>query len=288
MIRAIKNIRALLLLLLSLACQVNTSGQNTTTDNFPPPENQVVIIATRASQKISIDGKLDEPDWENATPITDFFRVEPVQGGDIKNPSSVSILYDDQNLYFGVFAADSLGKKGVRIQNLRRDFNNGENDVFGIQIDAQNTKQYAVSFQTTPHGNQLDLQNFNDNNTDTDWNALWSVRTQRTEEGYYAEFAIPFKSIRYNKPIEGVPTEWGITFYRLARKDYEKTVFPAIPQSFSENRMVYAAKLTGLELPPPSANIRIEPYALYQYDVKRRLSCNCLIALRKKKQYESN
>jgi len=269
MIRVIKFTKSLLLLVLSLACYVNTNGQSTITDNFPPPENQVVIIATRATQKISIDGKLDEPDWEKATPITNFFRVEPVQGGDIKNPTSVSILYDDQNLYFGVFAADSLGKKGVRIQNLRRDFNNDENDVFGIQIDAQNTKQYAVSFQTTPHGNQLDLQNFNDNNTDTDWNALWSVRTQRTEEGYYAEFAIPFKSIRYDKPTEGAAVEWGITFYRLARKDYEKTVFPAIPQSFSENRMVYAAKLSGLELPPPSANIRIEPYALYQYDVNR-------------------
>jgi hypothetical protein len=30
--------------------------------------------------------------------------------------------------------------------------------------------------------------------------------------------------------------------------------------------MTYAAKLTGLEVPPPSANIRIEPYTLYQFD----------------------
>lgn len=245
-------------------------GQYSGTTNFSPPEKPIEIKATKATQKIDLDGKLDESDWQQAETISDFFRVEPVQGGEIKNPTSVKILYDYQNLYVGVFASDSLGKKGMRIQDLRRDFNSGENDVFGIQIDAQNTKQYAVSFQTTPYGNQLDLQNFNDNNTDTDWNALWTVRTQRTEEGYYAEFAIPFKSIRYDKPIEGMPVEWGITFYRLSRKDFEKTVFPAIPQSFSENRMVYAAKLTGLELPLPSANIRIEPYALYQYDVNKK------------------
>jgi hypothetical protein len=30
--------------------------------------------------------------------------------------------------------------------------------------------------------------------------------------------------------------------------------------------MTYAAQLKGLELSEPSANIRIEPYALYQYD----------------------
>ncbi|MEO0901680.1 MAG: DUF5916 domain-containing protein, partial [Bacteroidota bacterium] len=240
-----------------------------TADNFPPPETPVTISASRAKGVITIDGRLDESDWDLALPVTNFFRVEPVQGGAIKNPSEVRILFDDKNIYFGVFALDSLGKKGVRIQDLSRDFNGLENDVFGIQIDAQNTKQYAVSFQTTPYGNQQDVQNFNDNNRDEDWNALWRVRTQRTDKGYFAEFAIPFKSIRYDKPVEDVPVEWGITFFRLARKDYEKTVFPAIPQSFSENRMTYAAKLTGLEVPPPSSNIRVEPYALYQYDENR-------------------
>ncbi len=257
--------RRIIYLLLSVV-MTGVSAQENQNDNFPPPENPVTISATRALGNLTIDGRLEEADWSRAEPITDFFRVEPVQGGPIKNPTTVRVLYDDKNLYFGVFAADSLGKKGVRMQDLRRDFDNGENDVFGIQIDAQNTKQYAVSFQTTPYGNQLDLQSFNDNNRDEDWNALWRVRTQRMDDGYYAEFAIPFKSIRYDKPREGVPVSWGITLYRLARKDFEKTVFPDIPQSFSENRMVYAAKLTGLEVPPPSANIRVEPYALYQYD----------------------
>lgn len=245
------------------------SAQENDHENFPPPKVPLKVSAVRATGKIDVDGRLNEPDWQLAEPVTDFFKVEPLQGGAYKNQTTVRILYDDRNLYFGVFCADSSGKKGIRMQDLRRDFDNGENDVFGIQIDAQNTRQYAVSFQTTPYGNQLDLQSFNDNNTDTDWNALWSVRTQRTGEGYYAEFAIPFKSIRYDKPVAGQPVTWGITFYRLARKDFEKTVFPPIPQSFSENRMVYAAKLTGLEVPPPSANIRLEPYALYQYDETR-------------------
>jgi len=192
--------------------------------------------------------------------------MEPRQGGEYKHKSFVKVLYDDKNLYFGVFARDSLGKKGVRVQDLRRDFSWGENDIFGIQLDPQNLKQYCVSFQATPYGSQRDLQNFNDQNTDNDWNALWKVRTVRTDTGYYAEFAIPFKSLRYDLPTEGDSISWGITFNRLARRDYEQTVFPAIPQSFSPYRMTYAAKLKGLELPNPGINIRIEPYALYQYD----------------------
>ncbi len=156
--------------------------------------------------------------------------------------------------------------KGIRVQDLRRDFDFGENDLFGVALDPQNLKQYAQAFQTTPYGNQRDFQNFNGNNTDEGWNTLWKVRTQRTEDGYTVEMAIPFKTLRYDKPEEGKPTEWGVTMVRYARRDVEISSFPAIPQSFTPYRMTYAAKLTGIEPPPPAANIRIEPYTLYQYD----------------------
>ncbi|MEM8968527.1 MAG: DUF5916 domain-containing protein [Bacteroidota bacterium] len=241
------------------------------TGNFPPPDNPPVIEATQTTDNISIDGELNEVAWQKASVTQDFFRMEPRQGGEYRYLTQVRLLFDDKNLYVGAFCYDSLGKAGRRVQDLRRDFEYGENDIFGVQLDPQNLKQYCVSFQTTPYGNQRDLQSFNDTNRDNDWNALWSVRTHPTDSGYFAEFAIPFKSIRYERPATddsaaGDPVAWGITFYRLARRDYEQTIFPAIPQSFSPYRMTYAAQLKGLELPEPSANIRVEPYTLYQYD----------------------
>ncbi|MBV6644048.1 MAG: carbohydrate binding family 9 domain-containing protein [Cyclobacteriaceae bacterium] len=234
--------------------------------NFSPPDKAPTVTAQKVQEAIKVDGILDESSWQRAEVITEFFRMEPRQGGDYLHDTEVRLIYDEKNLYVGAFCNDSLGKKGIRVQDLRRDFSWGENDIFLVQLDPQNLRQYCVSFQTTPHGNQRDLQSFNDRNTDNDWNALWSVRTHRTDSGYYAEFAIPFKSIRYEESRDGISPTWGITFSRLARRDYEQTVFPAIPQSFSPYRMTYAASLEGLELPEPSANVRIEPYLLYQYD----------------------
>ncbi len=234
--------------------------------NFPPPDQVPTVTATKANTEIKIDGKLDESSWLSAEPVTEFFRMEPRQGGNYLYETQVKLLYDEKNLYIGAFCKDSLGRKGVRVQDLRRDFSQWNNDAFMVQLDPQNLKQYCVSFQTTPHGNQSDLQAFNDTNRDSDWNALWSVRTHRTDSGYFAEFAIPFKSIRYEEVGSGEKPTWGITLARMARRDFEQTVFPAIPQSFSPYRMTYAGKLEGLELPEPSANIRIEPYLLYQYD----------------------
>ena len=237
---------------------------------FPPPPSPTVINTTKTKGEIKIDGILNEVDWKSIKPISNFFRVEPKQGGKHLYNTEVKILFDDKNLYIGAFCKDSLGKNGVRVQDLRRDFNYGENDVFGVQIDAQNTKQFSVSFQTTPYGNQKDLQVFNGINNDVDWNALWSVKTTRTEDGYYAEFAIPFKSLRYNIPKNNKPIKWGITFFRLARRDYEQTVFPKIPQAFGPHRMSYAAILNGIKAPKPSTNIQVTPYLLYNYDVEKR------------------
>lgn len=236
------------------------------TGNFHPPQQAPEIRAFKAEGDIRVDGKLTERDWQKAEPIKDFFRTEPRQGGDYSFPTEIRILYDKKNIYIGAFCYDSLGKKGIRVQDLRRDFVWGENDIIGVHFDSQNLKQYCLGFQTTPGGNQRDLQVFNGDNFDADWNTLWTVRTHPTDSGYYAEFAIPFKSLRYDKQNIADSTSWGVTFIRFARRQGERTVFPPIPQAFTPYRMTYAADLKGLELPPPSTNIRIEPYILTQYD----------------------
>lgn len=215
---------------------------------------------------MTVDGELLESDWEYATAVTDFFRREPRQGGAIQYATTVKFLYDDKHLYVGALCQDSAGLSGIRVQDLRRDFQWGENDIFGIALDPQNLKQYAQAFQTTPYGNQRDFQNFNGNNFDTGWNTLWTVRTHRTDSGYVAEFAIPFTTLRYDATTPGETAAWGVTLVRYARREVEVSTFPAIPQSFTPYRMTYAAKLTGIEVPPPAANVRIEPYTLYQYD----------------------
>lgn len=235
-------------------------------DNFEPPAVAPAFTAIETKEPIQLDGKLLEQAWNNAPAVRDFFRIEPRQGGTILYPTTVKILFDKRNLYVGVFCKDSVGRKGVRVQDYRRDFVYGESDVFFLQLDPQNLKRYCMSFQTTPLGTQRDLQVFDDSFRDNDWDALWRVQTHLTDSGYYAEFAIPFKSLRYDVSSHTDSTHWGITFSRLARRDYEQTVYPAIPQAYSPYRMAYAAQLTGLKLPPPSANIRIQPYTLYQAD----------------------
>lgn len=254
-------------ILLNLLYVFCAKGQDTLVEgNFPPLVNPPIVYAVEAHETIIVDGRLSEMIWKEAPVIKDFFRMEPRQGGKYQYETFARIAFDKRNLYVGVFCKDSVGKKGVRVQDLRRDFTNYENDIFYLQLDPQNLKRFCVSFQTTPYGNQLDLQAFDDTYRDSQWDALWKVRTTITDSGYYAEFAIPFKSLRYEAKKEIDSVSWGILLARLARRDYELTSFPAVPQTFSPFRMTYAAQLKGLKLPPPSANIRVQPYTLFQAD----------------------
>ncbi len=178
-------------------------AQDSLRGNFPSPTVRPVLQTVRARSVITIDGNLAEADWAAAPPITDFFRMEPIQGGQVNFPTEVRILFDDKNLYVGVFCQDSLGAAGVRVQDFRRDFIYGENDIFYFQLDPQNLQRYCVSFQTTPLGTQRDLQVFDDERLDNEWDALWSVKSRVVPGGWSAEFAIPFKSLRYELPAAG-------------------------------------------------------------------------------------
>lgn len=233
--------------------------------NFLPPAIQPKIYAAEAMHEIVLDGKLDETDWQRAPVTTNFFRIQPRQGGVAKFTTGVKVLFDKRNLYFGIFCRDSAGGRGIRVQDYTRDFTYMGNDEVRIQLDPQNLKRFCVSFGTTPLGTQSDMQVFDDQFYDADWDALWRVKTSITDSGYFAEFAIPFKSLRYEKQRND-SVAWNISFSRIARRDYEQTVYPAIPQAYSPFRMVYGAGLMGLKLPPPGINFRIQPYTLYQYE----------------------
>jgi len=257
-----KRLRNGLVFLLSLYAGV-AYGQDTL--NFPPPAAPPKIYAVEAQQDIMLDGKLDEADWQRAPVTGNFFRIQPRQGGTTQFTTEVKVLFDKRNLYFGVFCRDSAGRKGIRVQDYTRDFTYMGNDEFRIQLDPQSLKRFCVSFGTTPLGTQSDMQVFDDQFYDADWDALWRVKTTITDSGYYAEFAIPFKSLRYEKQRSD-SVGWNLTFSRIARRDYEQSVYPAIPQTYTPFRMVYGAELTGLKLPPPGINFRIQPYSLYQYE----------------------
>lgn len=228
---------------------------------FSPPAHAPEWRATKATAKIQIDGKLDESDWAAAAPLQDFTQYEPRQGEKPSFRTEVKFLFDRQHLYIGAICMDSAGRKGIRVPNLQRDFSFDENDLFGIAIDGLLDRRNAMAFQTNPHGAQRELLISDGTNFNREWISLWNVQTQRHDWGWVAEFAIPWKSLRYNPGSDRL----GIIVLRCLRRLNENVTFPPIPRVFTPYQMPYEAVLTGLELPNTNGvNIQANPYVLIE------------------------
>ena len=76
--------------------------------------------ATRVERAPGLDGTLNDPEWQSATPISDFLQREPFEGQTPTEKTEVRILHDKHDVYFGIVCFDSDPNKIVA-RELRRD-----------------------------------------------------------------------------------------------------------------------------------------------------------------------
>jgi hypothetical protein len=208
-----------------------------------------------------IDGRLDEGAYRNVPSITDFVQQEPSEGAPVTEKTEAWILFDDTNIYVACRCWDANPDRIVA-NDMRRDSPNvNQHDSFGVQFDPFNDGRGGFFFYTTPVGGVRDAMT-SDARANNDWNTVWEWKASRSEQGWIAEIAIPFKSLRY-KP--GREQTWGVQVRRLIRSKNERvhlTKLSAAWGSGAWNHMTHAATLVGLETPPASLNIELKPYGI--------------------------
>ncbi len=217
------------------------------------------LTARRATGRISLDGRLDEPDWVRAPVAKDFVQVRPDYVRSTRFPSEVRVLFDDGNLYFGAFNRDSAGLASLRMPDLRRDFTPPDNDVFAVTLGSLGDRRTVYQLQVTPLGSQADVQAFDGGASFSfSWDAMWRVRTTRADSGWIAEIAVPWTSLRYTKGLES----WDINFLRNARRAGQWSAWVPYPRQLTSWRLTYSGLLDSIAPPPPSANLRSRVYGL--------------------------
>ena len=160
---------------------------------------QATIRAVRIAQPIQLDGRLDDEVYERTPPIDGFIQQEPREGALASENTQVWVFFDERNIYVSARCFDSHPEREV-VTELRRDQNNiTQNESFTIVFDTFLDRRNGLFFQTTPLGALRD-QAIVDDVLNSNWNTVWDVRTSRFEGGWSAEFAIPFKSLRYPGP----------------------------------------------------------------------------------------
>jgi hypothetical protein len=88
----------------------------------PTDSTQRVLVARRATGPLRMDSRIHEADWRTAPVATDFMQARPDYVPTTENENEVRVLFDDEHLYIGAFNREVLGRRGLRVTDLRRDF----------------------------------------------------------------------------------------------------------------------------------------------------------------------
>lgn len=216
------------------------------------------LHAARASGPIVLDGVLDEDAWRDAPVAKGFLQSEPHEGQPATYDTEVRTLYDDEALYFGVFARDA-DPSAIIVSDLRKDFNTASSDGVLIVIDTFSDGRNGFEFATNPAGARWDAQMSNEGReSNVNWDGLWDVRTRVVEDGWYAEIVIPLRTLKFT---DEDPQIWGLNFQRRLRRLNEDSFWSPVPRIFTIDRVSLAGSIDGLRRLRPGHNLRVKPYA---------------------------
>ena len=230
--------------------------------------------ATLVAEAPTLDGDvLGDPIWQQGTAITGFRQYQPDEGQPVSERTEVRVIFTRDTLFVGVVCYDSE-PENIIVADSRRDSSLDNTDSFRMIFDTFRDVQNGFVFGTNPAGVEYDGQVTNEGQGgggltgnqqsgsgggfNLNWDGAWEVRTKTTEEGWMAEFAIPFKTLRYPAGTDQV---WGVNFQRNIRRKNEEAYWAPIPRQFNLYRVSIAGTVSGLQ-PPTFRNFKLIPYVL--------------------------
>ena len=223
---------------------------------------QDAVTAQRTSQPMTIDGQLNEPDWQAVPAITEFLQFRPVAGGSPDGDTAVRVLFDDRFVYVGVRVSNTQHPPQARISQ-REDIN--DDDQIGIYIDTVGDGRSGYIFYINALGIQQDIR-YSNGDWFSDWDTVYFSQGTVTEDGYVLEVAIPFRSLRY--PAAETPN-WKLMFTRKIPRVGAKYGWPEMARRHPRP-FVQARPMVGLEVPNRGAGLSIQPslFGAQQWDTE--------------------
>src|SRR5215475_11831029 len=176
-----------------------------------PQEPLRTAQAIRVDRAPKVDGTLDDPLWQQATPIENFLQREPYEGQPPTEHTEVRILYGKHEVYFGITCSDS-DPKGIVATELRRDVSQELDDYFEIIIDSAHDRRNAYVFQVNPLATQRDAliteeQRNETGDGDSGWDGVWTSEARINPHGWTLTVAIPFATLNFMQSNNVI---WGI------------------------------------------------------------------------------
>ena len=220
-----------------------------------------IVRAKKISEKIVIDGKLNEKDWKNTEVVEGFYTWDD-QGKAVPAVSAtrVRVLWDDTFLYVGA----EMDDKDVYAVLTGHNDPTWRDDVFEIFIKPDPKKHHFYEFHVTPLNTRLELffprRGFGSLERSYRNMGMKSAVTiegtlnnwEDIDQGWIAEVAIPFSAFSKTVSFPEPGSQWRVAFCRY---DYSYH----LPDSY----------FRGVELSSSAALSKVNFHLHEEYDILR-------------------
>lgn len=222
------------------------------------PAAAIEVHRLAPGERITLDGRFDEPAWSRAENFDRFWELFPQEKVPARVRTEVRFARDGHSFYVAVRAHDPDPGE-LREPFARRDNVLSDQDMIVLFIDPVGARKFAHFFRVNPRGSVGDgLYNEDSGTEDFSPDIEFEVATGRFEGGWTAEFRIPFSSLRYTEPPS---PEWSVLVFRnWPREQRYRIASSALPRE-QTCFLCLNERLTGLADLPSNRHLAVTPLA---------------------------
>lgn len=211
-----------------------------------------IPVSMIANPDITLDGRVDEPAWQQVVGIDEMRVSEPDTGAKPTYRTVSRLIYTDKGLYVSAVmqqpAATLVNRLSARDQSLNR-------DAFHVTLDASGEGLYGYWFEVSLGGTLLDGTVVPERAFSEQWDGPWRGASVETEDGWSAEMFLPWSMMAMPQSADRVI---GIWLKRQVAHMDETYSWPALP--FNGPRFMSALQPMSVPGIEPKRSMAIFPY----------------------------
>ena len=231
------------------ALYLTCDGQDASAD-----DGKAILVPRYDAVDIAIDGKLEEPIWQEVASYDNMVVVEPETLGPTRFRTLARFLYTDRGLYIGVWNEQPRDTLIARLSSRDEDISR---DAWSITVDTSGKGLYGYWFTVNLGGSVMDGKILPERNYSQEWDGPWDSATAALDDGWSAELFLPWSMMT-------MPHSYGdrlMGFFAARRISYinERWGWPALPSSGAR----FMSAFQPIKVPDvaPKRQFDLYPYA---------------------------
>ena len=142
---------------------------------------------------IVVDGRLDEPEWQDATACTDWVRTQPFALDTPRNRSEARMASTPEGLAVAFVLEQPAGEQRTK-PRTPRDAGDFHGDSISFMVDFDADGRVGFEFSVALGEGIRDGLITNQNERSTDWDGVWQHAVRETDNEWYVELLIPWST----------------------------------------------------------------------------------------------